>query len=257
MRILNLGAGVQSSTLLLMACHGELEVDRAIFADTGHEPEPVYEWMDWLQARSSIPIDVVREPRATLGGAVMEGWAAIPVHTPQGPARARSCTDKFKVRPIERRIRELLELGPRANPQEVLVTQLFGISLDEVQRVKPNPHRWIRNEWPLLDRRMTRDDCLTWLADRGYPEPPKSACYFCPYRSRPGWTWLREAAPRDFQRAVEFEAELQARSEGGAKVNGGLRAQPFLHPSLRPLPMVDLGRPAGTADDECTGVCFT
>lgn len=38
MRILSLGAGVQSSTLALMAEHGEIEKpDYAIFADTGWE----------------------------------------------------------------------------------------------------------------------------------------------------------------------------------------------------------------------------
>ena len=34
MRVLSLGAGVQSSTLLLMAVHGELKLDRAIFTQT-------------------------------------------------------------------------------------------------------------------------------------------------------------------------------------------------------------------------------
>lgn len=37
-RVLSLGAGVQSSTLLLMAVHGEIQIDRAIFADTQSEP---------------------------------------------------------------------------------------------------------------------------------------------------------------------------------------------------------------------------
>jgi hypothetical protein len=60
LRILSLGAGVQSSTLLLMAAAGELEhvPDAAIFADTGWEPRAVYEWLDWLeeQVRGVIPI---------------------------------------------------------------------------------------------------------------------------------------------------------------------------------------------------------
>lgn len=33
MRVLSLGAGVQSSTLLLMGVHGELQIDRAVFAE--------------------------------------------------------------------------------------------------------------------------------------------------------------------------------------------------------------------------------
>lgn len=45
LRILSLGAGVQSTTLALMAAHGEIGPmpDCAIFADTGWEPKAVYE----------------------------------------------------------------------------------------------------------------------------------------------------------------------------------------------------------------------
>jgi hypothetical protein len=42
LRILSLGAGVQSTTLALMVAHGELEpIDCAIFSDTQSEPEAV------------------------------------------------------------------------------------------------------------------------------------------------------------------------------------------------------------------------
>ena len=62
MRILSLGAGVQSSTLLLMAVHGELELDRAIFADTQWEPAAVYSWLETLvplAERAGIPVVIV------------------------------------------------------------------------------------------------------------------------------------------------------------------------------------------------------
>ena len=51
LNVLSLGAGVQSSTLALMAAHGEIEPmpDCAIFADTGDEPKDVYEWLKWLR----------------------------------------------------------------------------------------------------------------------------------------------------------------------------------------------------------------
>ena len=49
-RVLSLGAGVQSSTLALMIEHGEVPmVDCAIFADTGDEPKEVYKWLDFLK----------------------------------------------------------------------------------------------------------------------------------------------------------------------------------------------------------------
>ena len=58
LNVLSLGAGVQSSTLALMAAHGEIEPmpDCAIFADTGDEPKAVYEWLVWLETQ--LPFEV-------------------------------------------------------------------------------------------------------------------------------------------------------------------------------------------------------
>ena len=54
-KILSLGAGVQSSTIFLMGCYGELQerlgetFETAIFADTGWESKEVYEWLEFLK----------------------------------------------------------------------------------------------------------------------------------------------------------------------------------------------------------------
>ena len=49
LRVLSLGAGVQSTTLALMVEKGEIPmVDCGIFADVGAEPKAVYEHLDWL-----------------------------------------------------------------------------------------------------------------------------------------------------------------------------------------------------------------
>ncbi|MET7949072.1 tyrosine-type recombinase/integrase [Micromonospora sp. NPDC005324] len=59
-RYLSLGAGVQSSTLLLLAVRGEIpRFGAAVFADTGWEPAPVYAHLRRLQrlaAAAGIPI---------------------------------------------------------------------------------------------------------------------------------------------------------------------------------------------------------
>ena len=64
LKILSLGAGVQSTTLLLMSCKGELpKLDCAIFADTGWEPKAVYEHFDWLKPYAEscgIPVHVLK-----------------------------------------------------------------------------------------------------------------------------------------------------------------------------------------------------
>ncbi len=56
--IVSLGAGVQSSVMILLAAHGKLKDEKgrkvpapkyAIFADTGWEPEGVYKHLRWLE----------------------------------------------------------------------------------------------------------------------------------------------------------------------------------------------------------------
>ncbi|MBO4275499.1 hypothetical protein [Microbispora triticiradicis] len=60
LRLLSLGAGVQSTAILLLACDGTIPTfDAAIFADTGWEPKAVYDHLDRLAehaAQHGIPV---------------------------------------------------------------------------------------------------------------------------------------------------------------------------------------------------------
>jgi 3'-phosphoadenosine 5'-phosphosulfate sulfotransferase (PAPS reductase)/FAD synthetase len=60
LKVLSLGAGVQSTTVLLMSCRGVLpKLDAAVFADTRWEPTEVYDHLDWLTeeaAKAGIPV---------------------------------------------------------------------------------------------------------------------------------------------------------------------------------------------------------
>ena len=60
MRLLSLGAGVQSTVLALMAAEGTLPgLDGAIFADTRWEPRRVYDHLDRLEkvlADAGLPL---------------------------------------------------------------------------------------------------------------------------------------------------------------------------------------------------------
>ena len=68
LQIISLGAGVQSSTMALMAAHGEITPmpDAAIFADTGAEPQEVYDWLEWLVLQLPFPVHTVRANGANL-----------------------------------------------------------------------------------------------------------------------------------------------------------------------------------------------
>ena len=73
--IISLGAGVQSSTMALMAAHGEITPmpTAAIFADTQSEPQSVYQWLNWLEQQLPFPVIKVTK------GNLLE--YAVKVHT--------------------------------------------------------------------------------------------------------------------------------------------------------------------------------
>jgi len=71
--VISLGAGVQSSTMALMAAHGEITPmpDYAIFADTQAEPSHIYSWLDWLETQ--LPFPVLRVTAGSLKEAILNG----------------------------------------------------------------------------------------------------------------------------------------------------------------------------------------
>lgn len=256
MRVLSLGAGVQSSTLLLMAVEGEVQIDRAIFADTQWEPRAVYQWLEYLMPlaeKAGIPVDVVSSGNLREDSLTKPGWlVSVPVHIRNQDGTSalltRKCTNGYKLRPIMRRLRSLGATAKR--PATVLV----GISLDEAHRMKPARVQYIRNEWPLVDMRMTRQDCLGWLDRHGYPRPPKSACIGCPFRDDRSWRAMQEQAPDEWADAVDFDR--QVRHAAQMKVP----TEAYLHRSLVPLPLVDLRTPQERGqlemfDDVSDGEC--
>lgn len=265
LRVLSLGAGVQSTTIALMMAHGEVPApDLAIFADTQAEPKKVYEHLAWLRQQLPFEVEIVSagnleaEILATSRGERRnDARPPFYVKNPDGSRGIlrRQCTGDYKIDVIRKRVRELLgvERGRRV-PEDKRVTQVIGISLDEAGRMKLSRDKWQTNEYPLVDRRLTRWDCEQWLRRNGYPIPPKSACVFCPYRRAVEWRRLRDEAPEDFQRAVVIDRAIRAPGYGR------LVGECFIHDSMQPLEEVDLSTDAERGqpnlwDDECEGMC--
>jgi len=260
LRVLSLGAGVQSTTLALMAARGEIGPmpDAAIFADTGWEPASVYRHLDWLEAQLPFPLHRVgigsniRDDALAKVSTTGQRFAAIPWFTLSPLGRSgigrRQCTKEYKLVPIRRKVSELLAGPKRPGSVEMWV----GISLDEAWRRKPSGVKYISNRWPLLELGMRRGDCLRWLAERQYPRPPKSACIGCPYHSNEMWREMKRDAPDEWADAVAVDRAIRNQP--------GMRGQQFMHPARVPLDEVDLS----TAEDrgqlnlflnECEGMC--
>ena len=266
--VLSLGAGVQSSALLLM-CDREPErvgaalgvenfkCDFAVFADTGDEPDNVYRWLDRLERAVSIP--VVRASAGSLAADILANrtgaeppWFVVGAAGKKGMLR-RQCTRTYKVDVVRRAIRERLGYKPRVRVRRHHVTQLIGISRDEVYRIKPSRKAWITNRHPLVDLKMVRGDCRAYVEATGLGTPPRSACWHCPFHSDAAWARLRDHEPEAFAKAVAFDRAIRERT--GRRT---LRGTPFLHRDRVPLSEVVL-RPKEPAPDlfnnECEGMC--
>ena len=248
-RVLALGAGVQSSTLALMIKHGEIpEVDCAIFSDTMGEPGEVYKWLDWLKKQLPFPVYIVSH------GNLKEDMLAsryitklkekrtyfkIPMHTKNtktgktGILR-RQCTTDYKIKPIIKKIRELLGYKRYKNVKKgTKVELLMGISFDEAIRMKTNQLPYIENMYPLVDKKITREKCFEWMKNSNYPTPPRSACTFCPYHSNTEWARVKQNN-KEWEEVVALDK----------KIRNGLTefkdAEFFLHKDCVPLEEADL-----------------
>jgi hypothetical protein len=269
--IISLGAGVQSSTMALMAARGLIEpMPRcAIFADTGWEPNAVYGWLTWLEEQLPFPVhrvskgniradQVVRFVAGRVNGE--RRFASLPYFTKEDGNNkigrtSRQCTAEYKIEPIESFIRHnILNLESRQRaPKKIVISQWRGISADEAQRMKPSRNKWMMVRYPLaMELGMTRADCLAWMQRMGYPKPPRSACIGCPFHSNSEWLRMQRDMPGEFADAVQFDNAIRKA--------GGMRADTFLHRSCRPLGEIDfeLETSKGNLDlwgNECEGMC--
>ena len=258
-RVISLGAGVQSSVMALMAAKGEIEdmPDAAIFADTQAEPEEVYTHLDWLEKQ--LPFPVYRVTAGSLHEAVVTGVQAdghafnpVPFYIKDGGIGRRQCTSIYKIEPVRKKIRELLGVskGERVKAGDI-VEQWIGISTDEIVRAKDARDKWCVNRWPLIEKDMKRHDCLKWFSEH-YPERylPRSACYFCPYQRNDEFRRLRDEDPQSWKKALDVDDAIRDANES---------KQQFIHRSCQPLSDVDLSteeeRGQMTFLDECEGMC--
>jgi hypothetical protein len=261
----SLGAGTQSSALLIMAVLGLRDcpkVDFAIFADTQDEPDWVYRQMEalrgWADGRIEIAtVTVGRLADETLGLTGKKRRAALPVFTLGQDGREamlpRQCTYEYKLAPIEKYVRQRLGYKPRARIPVGAAHALIGISFEERIRMKESRKRWIVNRHPLIDAAMTRSACSALLEAHGLPDFEKSSCIYCPFHDNAYWARLQAREPHNFESACQFDEAIRSSS------SRGLRHPVYLHRSLIPLREVDLTTTQQGFDygfgNECEGHC--
>lgn len=275
LKVISLGLGVQSTVLYYMSSMGILpRVDHAIFADTGREKEKTIEYLDFLQQWcyrfDGIPITVMADKnlyRDLLNNTNSKGkrFASIPMYTKnsdgtEGMLR-RQCTEEYKIRQVNKAIRQLYGLQPRQRMPETEIWK--GITTDEMERLTLPLVKWRREIHPFVGyvltwkgaekldygMYMSRTDCIAWLIKNLLPVPPKSSCVFCPYQNDASWAEMKENSPADFAAAVQVDKAVRNSTDKGIE-------QPaFLHRSCLPLDEVTFNKADNGFFGECSGNC--
>jgi len=201
MRYLSFGAGVNTTALLLL--YPEVYYDEVIFADTGAELPKTYEYIDEyvkpFLKDIGIKFTVVRGNEK--GMSSLEEYCIYYKIVPS--MQVRWCTEKFKLDPIAKYLKKTKK------GDEYPIIALLGITYEEKDRIKESPYLWQVNEYPLVQRKLTRQDSIRIIRSYGWSVPPRSGCFFCPFQSSVQLRFLYLHYPELYERAIRLEENSQ------------------------------------------------
>lgn len=191
MRSLSFGGGVNSVALLLeLLRRGIWDSSwRAVMVDTGAEHPAT---MPYIQKHilPLVDISIIRADINGLGGLYDYCWHYSIVPSP----RWRWCTEKAKVIPIISEYRRVR-----------VSNDYIGFAAGEEHRaLRAKPKPWSVS-YPLIEWGYTRQDCERIISDAGLPPPPRSGCFFCPFKSASAFRRLHDEFPETFDRVLELE----------------------------------------------------
>lgn len=220
---LSFGGGPPSVALMILNAWGQIQpkAELIVFADTGSEKQKTYELLpeyeSWA-AEMEMDWQNVSSKDGPLIDYIQAKSFVIPVHTENAIGK-RQCTDKWKIEPIER------YLHARYGQETPLIAQI-AYHWGEAHRMRDPRVKRNRNRWPLIERRLNRQNCIDIIKMAGLTVPPWSACYFCPLQNDARWREVASRSPEDFEKAVELDKFLRTKNERGNR---------WLHWSRRPL----------------------
>jgi hypothetical protein len=253
MIVLSDGEGVQSNTLKAMIAFGDLpHVDVAIHSDTTFERSQTYLYREkmlpfWelhgikcIAVMPTSTLNIESENRKTQS-VIIPAFTSTP--SAKGGQLRRQCTQRWKIAPMCRWL--------QANRNGEQVEMWIGISLDESLRMRTSDVKYIVNRYPLVEKRMTRADCVKYLQAHQIKVPVKSSCVFCPFHNKAAWKELYQTNNGDWEKAVIVDNAIR-------KIRPPYDL--FVHSSRKPLEKIaesiDAQAEFNFESEECYGVCF-
>lgn len=134
---INVSGGKDSTALLLWSLEEGLPNCRYVYADTGHEHESVYDYLDYLEDETGVEIERIKT----------EGFLDMCIRKQRFPSsQVRFCTQELKIFPLAHHMNEAEEHSQK-NPHMVWV----GIRADE------SPSRAEMPETMYMEIKKTKD----------------------------------------------------------------------------------------------------
>ena len=171
----------------------------------------------------------------------------------------QKCTQAYKIAPMDRFIRRFMEQKCKVSRKskripEGSVHKWIGFSVDEIDRIKESTtQKYIRFVYPLVELKLTKDDCKQLILDKGRPLPPRSVCNACFANSPAYYKELHESQPDAWRKAVNVDDSIRNLTQVG--INDECYVSSTLMP-LRDLP--DVNFLGDGPDEDCShpGHCF-
>lgn len=203
MNIVSYGGGTNSTALLVGCAEKGVKVDAILFADTGGEKPHTYEYVSmlsvWLIENGMPGIEIVRVESRTLEEDCLKRKAL-----PSIAYGFKSCSQRFKAEPQEKWLNNW-EPAKSIWKSDGKVVRLIWFDYGEQRRAKDYQDKKYTNEYPLIDWKWGRNECIEAINRAGLPLPGKSACFFCPNSKPSEIKQLNEHYPELISRSIKIE----------------------------------------------------
>jgi len=201
--IISYGGGQNSTAMIILMIEKKVKIDEIIFSDTGNEMPKTYEFLKVFEQfckKNKINFTTVKSHLGSVREYYFEN-NIIPYRM------FRSCSDKFKVRVINKYLKE--KYG-----KDVIINMFIGIGSDEKHRAKIVDKKNIKYFYPLIEYDIDREKCIEIIKKEFKIIPVKSGCYFCPFQPKSEWSKLLKESPELYDLSIEFEKNGRAYPEG-------------------------------------------
>jgi len=197
--ILGISGGKDSAALAVYMSQKFPDLDlEYFFTDTGEELPEVYEYLTKLEGYLGKQIIRLNPSRNFQHHLKIYGYW-LP------SAQQRWCTDKLKIKPLEKWIKPDLDKGTK-------ITSYVAIRYDEKFREgHQSRHENYTVKLPFMDDKIDRKGVYDLLDNTGLGVPEyykwrsRSGCTFCFFQRKIEWVRLKEKHPESFEFAKHLE----------------------------------------------------